>query len=173
MILTGEKIKEEVLNGNIYINPFSTNSINPNSYNLKLADDLYVYEEEVLDMKQEPTLKKLEFNEKGIVLQPNKLYLARTLERTFTKKYVPMIEGRSSIGRLGIFIHVTAGFGDIGFNGYWTLELGVLQPIRIYPWAELCQIYYHIPEGEITLYGDNGKYNNNNGVQGSKIYKEF
>ncbi len=63
-----------------------------------------------------------------------------------------MLEGRSSVGRLGLFIHVTAGFGDVGFAGYWTLEIFCVQPIRIYPNVEICQIYYHDIHGDYDLY---------------------
>ena len=70
-------------------------------------------------------------------MQPNKLYLGRTNEYTRTDGYIPMLEGRSSVGRLGVFIHVTAGFGDVGFAGYWTLEIFCVQPIRIYPNVEI------------------------------------
>ena len=83
-----------------------------------------------------------------------------------------MIEGRSSIGRLGLFIHVTAGFGDIGFHGYWTLEMYCIHPIKIYPDIEICQIYYHAIKGDYDLYL-NGKYQNNNCIQSSMMYKEF
>ena len=83
-----------------------------------------------------------------------------------------MIEGRSSIGRLGIFIHVTAGFGDVGFEGYWTLEISCIQPVIIYPFIEIAQIYYHTIEGNFDEY-KNGKYQGNNGIQPSMIYKEF
>ncbi len=98
--------------------------------------------------------------------------MGRTYEYTKTDKYVPMLEGRSSIGRLGLFIHVTAGFGDVGFSGYWTLEIFCVQPIKIYPMVELCQIYYHTIEGEYDHYSS-GKYQNNTGIQSSLLYKDF
>ena len=75
------------------------------------------------------------------MLEPNRLYLGRTGEHTETKNLVPMLEGRSSIGRLGLFVHVTAGFGDVGFRGFWTLEIFCVQPIRIYSGLEICQIF--------------------------------
>ena len=110
--------------------------------------------------------------EEGLVLEPNKLYLGRTNEFTKTEKFVPMLEGRSSTGRLGLFIHVTAGFGDIGFAGYWTLEIFCVQPIKIYPNTQICQIYYHDIHGEYDLY-KSGKYQNNTGIQPSHMYKDF
>ncbi len=84
-----------------------------------------------------------------------------------------MLEGRSSIGRLGLFIHITAGFGDVGFCGYWTLEISCVHPVRIYPGVEICQIFYHIIEGDYEKYNSNGKYQNNQGIQPSFLYKEF
>ena len=83
-----------------------------------------------------------------------------------------MLEGRSSVGRLGLFVHITAGFGDVGFKGYWTLEMFCVQPIRIYAGVEICQIYYHNIDGEINEYAS-GKYQDNNGIQPSLLYKDF
>jgi dCTP deaminase len=83
-----------------------------------------------------------------------------------------MLEGRSSIGRLGLFVHITAGFGDVGFNGFWTLEIFCVQPIRVYAGVEICQIFYHSLEGEHARYSS-GKYQNNRGIQASMLYKDF
>lgn len=156
----------------IIITPFDEKKINPNSYNLSLADELLVYEQEELDMKKPNPTKRLVIPEEGLLLEPNRLYLGRTNEFTRTDRYVPMLEGRSSTGRLGLFIHVTAGFGDIGFAGYWTLEIFCVQPVRIYPNVEICQIYYHDIDGEYDLYSS-GKYQNNSGIQASLMYKDF
>ncbi len=134
--------------------------------------ELLVYKNDTLDMKIPNETEKLIIPEEGLLLEPGKLYLGRTNEFTQTNKYVPMLEGRSSTGRLGLFIHVTAGFGDIGFAGYWTLEIFCVQPIRIYPNTEICQIYYHNIDGEYDLY-NSGKYQNNNGIQPSLMYKDF
>ena len=119
MILSGKEIEREIKNGNIKIEPFDRSKINPNSYNLTLSDELVVYENKTLDMKENNPTARLIISKEGLLLQPGRVYLARTIERTFTDKYVPMLEGRSSVGRLGISVHVTAGFGDIGFNGHW------------------------------------------------------
>jgi dCTP deaminase len=171
MILSGKEIKNK-LGNEIVIEPFEDNQLNPNSYNLRLHNELLVYEDSVLDMKAEHKTRKIIIPEEGLLLETGKLYLGRTLEYTKTDKYVPMLEGRSSIGRLGLFIHVTAGFGDVGFSGYWTLEIFCVQPIRIYPGVEICQIYYHSIEGEYDRYL-NGKYQNNTGVQPSLLFKDF
>jgi len=171
MILSGLEIKERMGN-DIDIVPFNSEQLNPNSYNLKLHDELMVYDSPVLDMKQENEVSKIVIPESGLKLEPGKLYLGRTLEYTRTDKLVPMLEGRSSIGRLGMFVHVTAGFGDVGFKGYWTLEIFVVQPLIIYPHVEICQIYYHHIDGDFKTY-QSGKYQNNSEIQASKLYQDF
>jgi len=171
MILSGKEIKNK-LGKEIVIDPYNEKQLNPNSYNLRLHNELLVYDEEILDMKKENKFKKIIIPEEGLILEPGKLYLGRTVEYTATNKYVPMLEGRSSIGRLGLFIHITAGFGDVGFSGYWTLEIFCVQPIKIYTAVEICQIYYHSVKGEYDKYSS-GKYQNNEGVQPSLLFKDF
>src|SRR3972149_9718689 len=114
MVLSGLEIKKQ-LGTNLVIDPFEEALLNPNSYNLTLHDEVMVYEEVVLDMRKANRVRRMSIPHEGLVLQPNQLYLGRTVERTETHNLVPMIEGRSSIGRLGVFVHVTAGFGDVGF----------------------------------------------------------
>jgi dCTP deaminase len=172
MILSGLEISKEIKNGNIVIDPFDEKRINPNSYNLRLYNELMIYRDSVLDMRTCPQTKRLTIPDDGILLEPNRLYLGRTVEYTQTRNYVPMLEGRSSVGRLGLYIHVTAGFGDVGFAGFWTLEIQCIQPIRIYPFVEICQIYYHTIQGDYDEY-QNGKYQNNTGIQPSLLYKDF
>lgn len=178
MILSGLKIAEEVKAGRIYISDFDEKRLNPNSYNLRLADEILTYEptpfdnDDILDMKRANSYMIEKIPESGLVMRPGKLYLARTMERTRTDCYVPMLEGRSSVGRLGIFIHATAGFGDVGFDGYWTLELSCVQPVRIYPGVEICQIYYHTIDGDYVPY-ISGKYQGNHGVQPSMLWRDF
>ena len=171
MILSGKEIKKR-LNGDIKITPFSDDQLNPNSYNLRLHNQLLVYEDCVLDMKKPNVAKTLAIPDEGLILKPHTLYLGRTVEYTETDNLVPMLEGRSSIGRLGLFVHITAGFGDVGFKGFWTLEIFCVQPIKIYPNIEICQIFYHTIEGEFFKYVSN-KYQNNKGIQASMLYKDF
>lgn len=200
MILSGLKIKEEI-GKNIFIEPFNENQLNPNSYNLRLDNKLLVYDTNhdllghpavdyylkhehcinpstvtavsgaILDMKINNPTKEIIIPEEGLVLKPGRLYLGKTVEHTKTTKYVPFIEGRSSIARLGLFVHITAGFGDCGFNGYWTLEIQCIHPTIIYPNVEVCQVYYHEMAGECVPY--ESKYNNNDGIQSSMLYKDF
>lgn len=171
MILSGKEIANK-LNKEIFIEPYCASQLNPNSYNLRLHHELLIYDEAVLDMKKPNRFKQITIPDEGLVLEPHRLYLGRTLEYTRTENYVPMLEGRSSVGRLGLFIHVTAGFGDVGFAGYWTLEIFCVQPIRIYAGVEICQIYYHSIEGEYEKYKSN-KYQHNQSVQPSLLYKDF
>lgn len=171
MILSGKEIKKHI-GKDIIIEPYNEKKLNPNSYNLSLYNELLVYENDILDMKTPNQTKTIIIPEDGLVLEPNRLYLGRTNEFTKTEKFVPMLEGRSSTGRLGLFIHVTAGFGDIGFSGYWTLEIFCVQPIKIYPNVDICQIYYHSIQGDYDLY-KSGKYQNNNGIQPSLMYRDF
>jgi dCTP deaminase len=171
MIISGKEIKRN-LGGSIIIDPFSEKQLGPNSYNLRLHNELLVYDNYILDMKQPNTAHKLVIPQEGLLLRSNTLYLGRTVEYTETDSYVPMLEGRSSIGRLGLFVHITAGFGDVGFKGFWTLEIFCVQPVKIYPNIEICQIFYHTIEGEYTRYASN-KYQNNRGIQPSLLYKDF
>ncbi|MCF0233663.1 MAG: dCTP deaminase [Thermoguttaceae bacterium] len=172
MILSGLEIEKEIAKGTISIVPFDKGLLNPNSYNLRLHDELLVYDAPILDMKTPHACSTLRIPETGLVLEPGRVYLGRTVEFTETNKFVPMLEGRSSVGRLGLSIHITAGFGDVGFRGYWTLELHCIQPIRVYPFVEICQIYYHTVEGDFVPYAS-GKYQNNGGVQASLMYLDF
>ena len=171
MILSGKEIQRE-LGKRIFIEPFDPSRLNPNSYNLTLHDELLVYDSPVLDMKKPNPAHTIRIPESGLRLEPGRLYLGRTREFTRTEGFVPMLEGRSSVGRLGLFIHVTAGFGDVGFAGYWTLEIFCVQPIVIYPGVELCQIYYHTIQGEYEPYRS-GKYQHNQGIQPSLLYRDF
>ncbi|NLM69314.1 MAG: dCTP deaminase [Firmicutes bacterium] len=171
MILSGKEIYRN-LNKKIFIEPFNERQLNPNSYNLRLHNQLLVYEDPVLDMKKPNKTSVLTIPESGLVLEPNRLYLGRTVEYTRTEGFVPMLEGRSSVGRLGLVVHVTAGFGDVGFAGYWTLEMFCIKPIRIYAGVEICQIYYHTICGDYEPYSS-GKYQNNDGIQPSLLYRDF
>ena len=171
MILAGKEIEERI-GKDIIIDPFDKSRLNPNSYNLVLYDQLMIYKNHEIDMKQSNPTETISIPKAGLLLEPNRLYLGRTHEYTETYNLVPMLEGRSSIGRLGLFIHVTAGFGDVGFKGYWTLEIFCVQPVKIYPKVEVCQIYYHTIEGDYKNYTSK-KYQNNSGIQPSLLYMDF
>lgn len=148
MILSGEEIHSRLGNG-ICIDPFCEDSLNRNSYSLTLHHELLVYEEVVLDMKEPNRFRRLRIPDKGLILSPGQLYLARTVEYTETHDLVPMIQGRPNLARLGLLVHCSAAMGETGFCGYWTLELSVVQPIRIYGGIRICQIAYHELTGAI------------------------
>ena len=157
MIISGLEIKN-MLNKEIFIEPFDDSRLNPNSYNLRLHNELLVYDSHVLDMKVKNETKTISIPPEGLVLEPGIVYLGRTVEYTKTLNHV--------------YIHVTAGFGDVGFSGYWTLEISCIQPVRIYPNVEICQIFYHTILGDCSkMY--KSKYQNNEGIQASKMYEEF
>lgn len=172
MILTGNEIKLQHEAGAIVIEPWDDARVNPNSYNVSLAPELMVYTEACLDPRQDNRTRTITIPDEGLVLTPGKLYLGRTNEWTETYGLVPKLEGRSSIGRLGMFIHVTAGYGDVGFRGYWTLEIVAVEPVRIYPNMEIGQLSYHPVCGEITdTY--RGKYQGSREIVSSRMYREM
>lgn len=182
MILTKSQIKWAKEKGYLDISDWDEKRLNPNSYNLRLADKLMVYDADALDMAEDIPVRTIKIPKEGYWIQPGELYLGRTMEYTKTPKFVPMLEGRSSGGRLGLAIHVTAGFGDIGFCGYWTLEIHCIKPTKIYPGVEICQIYYHtiesdcdiwIPDDDTIATYDSDKYQCNIGIQKSMMWKEF
>ena len=170
MILSGREIKKE-LGKKIIIDPFNEEQLNPNSYDLRLHDELLIYDERILDLKKENKTRRLSIPPDGFILEPGKLYLGRTIEYIKTDYYIPILEGRSSIARLGIFVHISAGLGQIGSSGCWTLELTSIQPIRIYANSALCQILFETIEGDYQLYKN--KYKEARDIQPSLFYKEF
>ena len=162
MILSDKRILEEIEKGNILIEPFRKECLGTNSYDVHLGKYLATYNDRVLDAREHNKIEEFRIPEDGIVLQPGVLYLGVTEEYTETHQHVPFLEGKSSAGRLGIFIHATAGKGDVGYCNTWTLEITVIQPIRVYSGMPIGQLIYFNVEGEIeTYYSDkrNAKYN--------------
>lgn len=172
MILTGSEIKKEQKKGNIVIEGFRDYKLNPNSYNLTLGNEILTYKNPKLRMDEPNDYIVEKIPSTGLLIRPGKVYLCKTAEYTETHGFVPMLEGRSSVGRLGLFIHVTAGFGDVGYKGNWTLELSCIQPIILIPGTEICQIYYHTIQGDTEI-KYNGKYQGSKGVLPSGLWKEF
>lgn len=166
-ILTSNEIKKR-LGKDIKIKPLNLENINPNSIDLTLGDKLMIYSPSVLDPRKKNETIEIEIPEAGYVLNAGHLYLGTTSEYTETKNLVPLIEGKSSIARLGLFVHVTAGFGDVGFSGQWTLEFYPTKDIIIYPGMKICQICYHTIEGEPETYA--GKYQGQTGIRPSDYW---
>jgi len=172
MLLSGQEIRRRLDNQEISIDPFDPQRLNPNSYNLALHDELLVYEEVVLDAATPNRYRRIEIPSEGFTLQPNQLYLARTVEYTETRGIVPMIQGRSSLGRLGLFINPGGSVGDAGYCGTWTLEMHCVQPVRIYPNMEVAQIYYMRLDGSCDEYCSD-KYQNSRDIQPSLMFREL
>jgi dCTP deaminase len=162
VILTDVKILEEMKKGTIIISPFDRKFLGSNSYDVHLARHLAVYKSDILDAKVHNEIDHFEIPENGLILLPHRLYLGVTEEYTETHAHVPFLEGKSSIGRLGIDIHATAGKGDIGFCNTWTLEISVKQAVRVYHGMPIGQLIYFEISGEIgTSYNAkaSAKYN--------------
>lgn len=172
MLLSCDEIQRRLDIHDIKIDPFDSDSLNPNSYNLSLHHELLVYEEIVLDAAKPNRYRRLEIPADGLTLQPNMLYLGRTVEYTETHGLVPTIKGRSSLGRLGLFINPGGSLGDIGYCGTWTLEIHCVQPVRIYPGMRVCQIYYQELSGDGATYCSD-KYQHSRDIQPSLMYREF
>jgi len=161
MILTDKKILEAIEAKEIVIEPFNRDKLGTNSYDVNLSKHLAVYENRELDAKKHNTIKEIIIPEEGFVIQPGTLYLGVTEEYTETHNSVPFLEGKSSIGRLGIDIHATAGKGDVGFCNTWTLEISCVQPVRIYGGMPIGQLIYFLVDGDIENYYNkkaNAKY---------------
>lgn len=160
MILSDKRILEEMGKGTIKIVPFNRDDLGSNSYDVHLGKHLASYVDKVLDAKKHNKIDHFEIPEEGYVLMPGDFYLGVTEEYTETHDHVPFLEGKSSTGRLGIDIHATAGKGDVGFCGNWTLEISVKQPVRVYAGMPIGQLIYFPVDGEIEI-----KYNNKAGAK--------
>jgi dCTP deaminase len=145
MILTGSEIARCVQNGSIVIDPFHPAQVNPNSYNYRLGESL-------LHKRDDGTYEKLEIPADGIVLAPHRVYLGNTFETLGSAKYAMSLIGRSSTGRLGLFLQVSADLGHTGSVHKWTLEIVAAKKIRIYPGMIIGQISFWDNYGDISLY---------------------
>jgi len=165
MILSDKEIKKALQIGDIKIEPFNEKFLGSNSYDVHLGEILAVYEDEILDAKKHNRIKKFSIPAEGFVLQTDTLYLGVTQEYTETLRYVPFLEGKSSVGRLGIDIHATAGKGDVGYKNYWTLEISVKQPVRVYAGMPIGQLIYFEVKGDVEIAYDkknSAKYSQKN-----------
>ena len=177
-ILTHDMIRKEVTRGAISITPFDPKNLNPNSYNVRVGDCIKVYQmdrfDEINPKLDPPEVETIQIPEDGFLLKPGGFYLVSTLEVIGTSHYIPMITGRSSIGRYGVSVHQEAGFGDIGFHGNWTFQITTIYPFRLYAGMKIGQIYFLTPEGDIWLsHLYNGKYQGAKGAIPSRINQDF
>lgn len=163
MILSDAQILTEMKAGRIVIEPFNPDCLGSNSYDVHLGKALAVYEDTVLDSKKHNSVRHFEIPAEGFVLQPDQLYLGVTQEYTETHAHVPFLEGKSSVGRLGIDIHATAGKGDVGFSNHWTLEISVKMPVRVYAGMPVGQLIYFEVQGDVLTRYDSKKSAKYNG----------
>jgi dCTP deaminase len=160
VILTGNEINDAVTRGTITIDPFERRFVNPNSYNYRLGPAVKVLERPILDaLDAEHHSRDVEIPPDGLVLMPRRVYLGSTLETIGSDRYVPSLIGRSSLGRLGVFLQVSADLGHLGAVHKWTLEIVVAQPIRLYAGMRVGQVSFWQPQGDLVRYsGYFGRY---------------
>jgi len=156
MILTGNAIQEAVQLGDISISPFSVDQLGPNSYDFRLGKRCKVYCEDELDCAKDNPTVNVQFGKEGLLLQPHRVYLFNTHETIGSERYVPIIRGRSSVGRLGLFIDITADLIDLGSIGQLTLQLHAVVPVRVYPLMLIGQVTFWQVDGVVRVYS--GKY---------------
>lgn len=149
MILTGEEIKKEVMNRRIVIDPYKEDCVQTNSYDFHLGDTLRIYKSYILDANKENETMEIKIPSDGLILDPEKLYLGSTSETIGSDFYVPIIRGKSSTGRLGIFVNITADLISIGTIQRCMLMLHSVVPVRIYPNMKIGQVTFWVPKGEI------------------------
>lgn len=159
MPLSGPEIRRQIDLGNVRIDPFDPGRLNPNSYNLSLGRKLLGYPPVGLlgvpfsTRRHGPTPIELEIPDAGFRLEPGWGYLGTTVERTFCEGLVPILDGRSGTGRMFLMAHVTAGYGDDGFDGHWTVEMvALVRPVVVFPGDQLFQIRFEPVVGERMPY---------------------
>ena len=172
MILTYRKILNSVESGDIYITPFDRSMLNPNSCDYRIDYKLLELVDLPVDPKKQGGYNEINFTDNGYVLSPNKTYLANTYEEIGSDVYVPTLIGKTSLGRLGLFLQITADLGNLGAKHKWTLELKAVQPIKIYPMMRIGQVVFWSTSGEIDRRYD-GKYGKFSEAKASEIYREF
>ena len=170
-MLSGEEIKRRMETGDILITPQDNIVINPNSVNLSLNKNIGYYKDPILDIKKDNPIENITINDDGIILYPDKIYVARSNEWTETQNLIPMMSGRSSLGRLGYHVHCSAGMGSIGYKGYWHMGVRPTMPIKVYENMKCCQIYYFTAEGEITNTYNGSMQNLTDKELGSQYHK--
>lgn len=189
-ILSDTEILRAIETGDIVIEPFHEKSLGGNSYDVHLGRTLLVYKPmtwepvpgrvvQAIDAKAEPSTIEIDIPSEGFLLRPGELYLASTVEYTETHAHVPYLDGKSSTGRLGIGIHLTAGRGDVGFCNHWTMEIFVIEPVVVYPGMPIGQLTFHTVKGRVqrvytTKVGSSyGTLDRNPKPQPSRLWTKF
>lgn len=163
--LSDTAILVQIALGDIKIEPFNRDALGSNSYDVRLGRWLAVYRDPVIDVARDNPVDYILIPDSGYRLEPDVLYLGTTLEYTETHGFLPWLDGCSSLARLGLTIHQSAGRGDAGFCGHWTLEISVkrtrprpwwswLTPwykegVIVYPGQRIGQITYFDLSGEV------------------------
>jgi len=186
MILSDVGIKKAIADGRVAIEPFREDFVQPSSIDLRVDRFFRVFENHkypFIDPKQtqDDLTKLVEVAEdEPFILHPGEFVLGSTYERvTLGDDIVARLEGKSSLGRLGLLIHSTAGFVDPGWTGYLTLELSNVAnlPIAIYPGMKIGQISFYEMTGPAEHpYGSTAagsKYQGQRGPTASRIHEDF
>jgi len=175
-MLSDAQILERIEAGDILISSFDRKNLGPNSYDVHLSPHVAMYKDPIIDAKKDNPLRRFIIPEEGMILYPDQFYLMSTIEWTSSINCVPIIDGKSSTGRLGISIHETAGSGDNGFSGHWTLEVSTKIPVRVYAGMPIGQIKWFGTGICLKPYNKKGtsKYNDQPELpQGSKMFRNF
>lgn len=152
-ILTGPEITRQVGLGAITIEPFAPEQVNPVSYNYRLGPTLKTNQSPVIDSRHVQDLEEITIPEAGYRLMPGILYLGTTVERIGSPHFVTSLSGRSSTGRLGIWVETAAQLGNLHHTAHsWTLELKVVQPVIVYAGMKIGQVYFTTATGETADY---------------------
>jgi dCTP deaminase len=167
MILTGKEIHREILEKRITIEPFNPKNLNPNSYNYHLGNVVKISSVDLIDAARNQIWEQIEIPVEGLVLEPYRLYLGHTLEHIGSATYVTSLIGRSSVGRLGLHLQLSADLGQLGAIHAWTLEMTVVQPMRIFAGMIIGQVSFWSPLGAKFLY--QGEYSRTSLPQESQV----
>jgi dCTP deaminase len=201
-ILTGESIKRAIADGSVVVEPFHPDRVQPNSIDLTLGDEVRIYRDvtdfssnflggdsydtsccirprndrhctNALDSKVDNVSTLFQIDESGWLIVPGVLYLMHTAEIVSSNRYVTQLNGKSSLARLGVIIHFTAGYGDTGFRGQYTLEVSGQHPVRLYAGMKIAQAVFYTTEGDVTQYAGNYAGKTALGAQPSRSWKQF
>jgi dCTP deaminase len=202
-ILTSHEIRSRIKSRQIQVAPFDDAKVRQNSLDVTLGKGVCVYKDQVyvpasqrllvqptsyersreftaydgghLDVKKNNPVFNFTMDESGWMLVPGILYLMHIEEVLCTPKLVMSLDGRSSYARLGIVVHLTAGFAETGFKGQYTLEVTAMHRVRIYPGICIAQVIFHTVEGTVEDYQSRGTYTGEAamGPQPSRSWKQF
>jgi dCTP deaminase len=170
MILSGKAIHAAIEKGDIVVDPYVVERINPNSIDVTLGSNILIYSDEIIDQAIPSNTVEKNINVGGYTLNSGEFALGATCERVGSNKYVPILHGKSGLARAGLFVHVTADLIDIGSIGNITLQLLASVGVKLYAGMPIGQVSFWVPHGSVSLY--DGKYQGSVGPQPSKLYRD-